>query len=116
MFSKTRVSKRTIPDQELSSAFQATQIASMFINVFPKIKTINFFGDSESTQSQIKSQNRPKDVFKANKINAINSNLLDFKDKDIKINWYLIRSENNFADKLIQSKAWLEGPSWLELD
>ena len=126
MFSKTRVAKRTIPDQELSSAFQATQIASMFINVFPKIKTINFFGDSESTQSQIKSQNRPKDVFKANKINAINSNLLDFKDKDIKINWYLIRSENNFADsctkplkgadKLIQSKAWLEGPSWLELD
>ena len=37
MFSKTRVSKRTILDQELSSAFQATQIASMFISVFPKI-------------------------------------------------------------------------------
>ena len=75
LYSKPKISKRNIPDNELSATWQGTQVLTNMLKVYKNIEEVCIFGDSECTTKMLKSKNRPKDVFKANRITAALANI-----------------------------------------
>ena len=125
LFSKPKISKRNIPDNELSAMWQGTQVIENMLKVYKTIEEVHIFGDSECTNKMLSSKNRPKDVYKANRINAALANIQEIKDNGANVSIHLVKSEDNASDictkfkenapEFLHSKEWKEGPAWLKL-
>ena len=123
LYSKNKVSKRTIPDQELSSMAMGTQCLCNMVKIYPSVETCHIFGDSEAVFYQTKASYKTKDVFRSNKHYFIQSNLDELKDANVTVNIHLLRSAHNGADpvskfiessvNLIKSSTWWQGPVWM---
>jgi hypothetical protein len=126
LYAKPKVGRRTIPDQELTAMNLGTEVVKQMMQCLSSIKEAHIFGDSSATQHQIKESHVPRDVFKGNKYNSINANLEEIRDKNVVVKIHLVPSKDNAADPvskfiesspdLLQSTAWLEGPSWINCD
>ena len=122
LYSKSHIGKRTIPDLELSSAFAASSLALNMLPILPSVQRVRCFGDSTSTQTQLCSVNKAKDVFSKNRISKTISNVKSIQEQGVNISFNLVPSQYNAidkatkkhedADKYIYSSSWLKGPSW----
>ena len=65
------------------------------LKVYKNIEEVCIFGDSECTTKMLKSKNRPKDVFKANRINAALANIQEMQEQGVKVTLHLVRSQDN---------------------
>ena len=73
----------------------------------------------------MKSKNRPRDVYKANRINAALANIQEIRDSGTNVSIHLVKSEDNASDictkfkehapEFLHSKEWKEGPEWIKL-
>ena len=123
LYSKNKVSKRTIPEQELSSMAMGSQCLCNMVKIYPSVETCHIFGDSEAVFYQTKASYKTKDVFRANKHYFIQSNLDELRDANVKVHIHLVRSAHNGADpvskyiessvNLIKSSSWWQGPVWM---
>ena len=123
LYSKNKVSKRTIPEQELSSMAMGSQCLCNMVKIYPSVETCHIFGDSEAVFYQTRASYKTKDVFRANKHHFIQSNLDELKDANVKVHIHLVRSAHNGADpvskfiessvNLIKSTTWWQGPVWM---
>ena len=122
LYSKPRISHRTVPDIELQSFHQTSEIARSLVKLFPDVVSINSFGDSASAFKQVSSLKRPKCVFTNNKIKQIISNFQEIKDAGVTIRCFQVGTKHNMADKLtkyipgsenfVHSEEWKQGPRW----
>ena len=122
LFSKPRISQRTVPDVELQSLHQASELARSLIKLFPSVETICLFGDSESALKQVSSLKKPKCVFTNNKIKQVIANFQEIKDSGVSIRSFQVASKSNMADKItkyisgaetfVHSDEWKRGPEW----
>ena len=125
LFSKPKISKRNVPDNELSAMWQGTQVIANMLKVYKTIEEVHIFGDSECTNKMLKSKNRPRDVYKANRINAALANIQEIRDSGTNVSIHLVKSEDNASDictkfkehapEFLHSKEWKEGPEWIKL-
>ena len=120
--SKPRISHRTVPDVELQSLHQSSQMATSLIKLFPSVESIYLFGDSESALKQVSSLKKPKCVFTNNKIKQIIANFQVVKESGVTIKSFQVASKDNMADKVtkyvsgaetyIHGDEWKKGPAW----
>ena len=125
LYSRAHIGKRSIPDMELNSALFASSLALNLLSILENVKRVRFFGDSSSTQTQLCSVNKAKDVFSKNRISKITSNTKSIQDLNVDVNFNLVASENNNIDKATKkhsdaveyskSSSWLVGPPWSAL-
>ena len=125
LYSRAHIGKRSVPDLELNSALFASSLALNLLPILDTIKRVRFFGDSSSTQTQLCSVNKAKDVFSKNRISKITSNTKSIQDLNVDVSFNLVASENNNIDKATkkhndavefsQSSSWLVGPPWAAL-
>ena len=123
LFARAKTSHRSIPDQELASANQGSFIAKTLHRVFPSIKAVHLFGDSESTHKMLSSLAPPKDTFACNRIRSVLNNTKELAQDGVKVAFFQVRSADNEADRIskpvegaaayVHSKAWKSGPAWL---
>ena len=123
LLSRNKISRRQIPDQELSGFTMGLEVLVNMKKLFKNVNKAFIFSDSEASIAQVKSSHRPKDVYKNNRYNSINASFSELEEDKVKVSVLLVRSENQAADpltkvlessvQLVQSKKWLEGPEWL---
>ena len=126
LYSKPRISHRTVPDIELQSLHQSSELARSFVKLFPSIQTISLCGDSESALKQLSSLKRPKCVFTNNKVKKTIANFQEVRDCGVDMKSYQVRSGDNQADRLtkfieggelfVHTDAWKKGPTWFSQD
>ena len=122
LYSKPRISHRTVPDVELQSLHQSSEMAKSLIKLFPSVQSICLFGDSESALKQLSSLKKPKCVFTNNKINQVIANFQEVNDSGVVIKSFQVASRHNMADRVtkyikgaemyVHSDEWKKGPSW----
>ena len=125
LFARAHIGKRSVPDLELNSALFASSLALNLLPILETVKRVRFFGDSSSTQTQLCSVNKAKDVFTKNRISKITLNTKSIQDLGVDVIFNLVASENNFIDKATkkhhdavefsQSSSGLVGPPWAAL-
>ena len=123
LYAKPRVGHRSIPCQEISSFHQATNICTTLKKVFPNLKKMNLFADSEASLKQVSSCNAQKDVFMDNRVQKITSNIKELEEAGTVVNIYQVPSHENQADPItkvtanaeefVKSQKWLEGADWM---
>ena len=124
LYAKPRVGRRSVPCQEISSFHQATNICTTLKKVFPNLKKISLFADSEASLKQVSSRNAQKDVFMDNRVQKITSNIKELEEAGTVVNIYQVPSHENQADPItkvttnaeefVKSQKWLEGPDWMQ--
>ena len=87
------------------------------------MKTMNLYGDSESSLKQASSYNAQKDTFMDNRVHKLTSNIKDLEDAGTVVNIYQVPSNENQADpvtkvtanaeEFVKSQKWLEGAEWM---
>ena len=122
LYSKPRISHRTVPDVELQSLHQSSEMAKSLIKLFPSVQSICLFGDSESALKQLSSLKKPKCVFTNNKIKQVIANFQEVNDSGVVIKSFQVASKHNMADRVtkyikgaemyVHSDEWKRGPSW----
>ena len=125
LYSRAHIGKRSVPDLELNSALFASSLALNLLPILETVKRVRFFGDSSSTQTQLCSVNKAKDVFTKNRISKITSNTKAIQDLNVDVSFNLVASENNNIDKATKKhndavefsrgSDWLVGPPWATL-
>ena len=123
LFARAKTSHRSIPDQELASANQGSFIAKTLHRVFPSIKAVHLFGDSESTHKMLSSLAPPKDTFACNRIRSVLNNTKELSQDGVKVAFFQVKSADNEADRVskpvegaaayVHSNTWKSGPTWL---
>jgi hypothetical protein len=126
MYSRSRLGKRSIPDNELNSACLASTVGLNLISILPSVKRMRFFGDSSATQAQLCSIQRPKCVFTKNRLVQVTSNTRAIIAAGVDVSFNLVSSENNAIDKAtkihndavqhVKAASWLRGPKWAQLE
>ena len=123
LLSRNKISRRQIPDQELSGFTMGLEVLVNMKKLFKDVDKAFIFSDSEASVAQVKSSHRPKDVYKNNRYNSINASFSELEEDKVKVSVLLVRSKDQAADpvtkvlessvQLVQSKKWLQGPDWL---
>ena len=83
-------------NQSSDSHFEWMKVVKQPDSELPIVSGVK--GDSKFTSKMLKSENRPKDVFKANRINAALANIQEMQEQGVKVTLHLVRSQDNASD------------------